>query len=156
MTKDILLIEKKFLSKEECYKLIQFYNQNIHESFRYRDTFPINTEKFHNITEKIEKICYDLSPGCQLDTHQIVKWPKGSKMEPHFDPKDDVFACLVYLNDDYMGGETCFERKKFFSMENIKPEIGKLVIFSNSKILHWVNEVKNGTRYTLALWFVRK
>lgn len=155
MSKDIILIEKKFLSREECCKLIEFYNQNINQSFKYRDTFPINTNKFQNITEKIENVCYNLNPLCQLDTHQIVKWPEGSKMSPHFDPSNDIFACLVYLNDDYLGGETCF-KKKFFFDKKIKPEVGKLVIFSNSKILHWVNEVKNGTRYTLALWFVRK
>ena len=155
MNKKVFFTKKNFISKNECSQLIDFYNQNIQNSFKYRDTFPLHINFFESITKKIEKVCYKLYPDCRLDTSQIVRWPEGSKMSPHFDPSNDIFACLVYLNDDYLGGETCFERK-FFLDKKIKPEVGKLVIFSNSKILHWVNEVKNGTRYTLALWFVRK
>ena len=71
-------------------------------------------------------------------------------MKPHFDPYEDIFAAVVYLNDEYIGGETYFENYK------CSPSIGKLVIFSNNKILHQVSEVKEGTRYTLALWFISK
>ena len=68
-------------------------------------------------------------------------------MDPHKDYKGDVFAALIYLNDDYSGGETCFENTK------VIPETGKLVIFSNNDLIHSVNMVKENARYTLALWF---
>ena len=71
-------------------------------------------------------------------------------MDPHKDPGNDVFAALIYLNDDYVGGETCFENTK------VIPETGKLVIFSNHDLLHSVNMVKQNIRYTLALWFTKK
>ena len=152
----MLYIKKKFITKRQCDELINLYNKNQYQSFRYptNNTYPLNVEEIPKITEKIKQICYKFNNRCKLDTHQIVMWPSGSSMQPHFD-ENDIFACLVYLNDEYSGGETCFKRK-FFLNKVVKPEVGKLVIFSNSKILHWVNEVKNGTRYTLALWFVRK
>lgn len=154
MNEEFIII-KNFLTKSQCNNLINYYNKNIHNSFEDRNKFPLDTDNFPNITEKIKSICLSKDPSCKLDTHQIVRWPKGSKMGKHLDPKDDVFACIVYLNDNYSGGETCFYRENFFE-QDIKPEVGKLIIFSNSKILHWVNEVKYAERYTLALWFVSK
>jgi hypothetical protein len=157
--KKIFFTEKNFISKDECLQLIDFYNKNIQNSYRYYYSFPLDTTLDKNflktITEKIEKICHKFVSNCKLDTRHIVRWPEGSKMPPHYDPPSDVLACLIYLNDDYIGGETCFENNFLFEQE-VKPEIGKLVVFSNSEILHWVNEVKEGTRYTLALWFVSK
>jgi len=153
----MIFTKRKFLSEEDCKKIIDLYNNNIHYSFKYdtNSTYPLNIGEINGITDKIKNICYKLNNSCNLDTHQIVMWPSGSSMDPHYDPESDVFSCLVYLNDDYFGGETCF-KTNFFINKKVKPETGKLIVFSNSKILHWVNEVKNGTRYTLALWFVSK
>lgn len=153
----MILSKRKFLSEKQCKKLIELYKNNIHYSFKYHtnSTYPLNIDEIEGITDKIKNICHKFNNSCKLDTHQIVMWPPGSLMEPHIDPENDVFACLIYLNDDYLGGETCFKRNFFFN-KIVKPETGKLIVFSNSKILHWVSEVKNGTRYTLALWFVRK
>ena len=157
MDKNIIFIRKKFLNENQCKKLIQFYNTYSNLAYRYdtNSTYPLDTQEFPDITDKIKDICYNLNDSCELNTHQIVMWPSGSFMNPHFDPKNDVFACLIYLNDNYIGGETYLKRKWFFN-KKIKPETGKLVIFSNSKIFHWVSKVKKGTRYTLALWFTKK
>lgn len=157
MHNNLILTKRNFLSEDDCKKLIKFYKVNSYFSYHYdgNNTYPLNTEEFSDITCKIKDLCYSLDNSCKLEVHQIVMWPTGSFMEPHFDPPNDVFACLVYLNDDYVGGETVLKRKWFFN-KKIKPKTGKLVIFSNSKILHWVNKVTKGERYTLALWFVRK
>lgn len=153
----MILTKRKFLSEEECKKLIDLYTNNIRHSFKYHvnSSYPLNIGDIKGVTDRIKNICYKYNNCCELDTHQIVMWPPGSSMKPHLDPENDIFACLIYLNDSYFGGETCFKRNIFFN-KIVKPETGKLVVFSNSKILHWVNEVKNGTRYTLALWFVEK
>ena len=149
MLGNVVFTEKKnFLPETECLKLIEFYNSNINESFSYRDTFPLNVSP-DLISKDILHECKTYDENILLDTYQIVKWPADSFMKPHTDPPGDVFAAIVYLNDDYVGGETCFKDMK------IIPETGKLVIFSNSELLHWVNTVKKATRYTLALWFTR-
>ena len=140
---------RNFISEDECKKLITFYNWNKHKAFQYRDTFPLYTKRFKNITDRVESLCVELNSQIKLNVHHITMWPQGSYMDPHTDPSDDVFAALIYLNDDYSGGETCFEQFK------ITPETGKLLVFSNSEMLHWVSEVKDATRYTLSMWFIK-
>ena len=150
------LIEKKnFLSVNECNKLIDFYNVNIKESFTYRDTFPLDISANHIEQEPLLRTsiinilqeCKKYDEKILVDACQIVKWPVNSFMKPHMDNDGDVFAALVYLNDNYVGGETCFEHTQ------VVPETGKLTIFSNTKLTHSVNMIKENTRYILALWF---
>ncbi len=150
MSDNTVLVEKKnFLSKTECSKFIDFYNSNVDKSFSHRDTFPLNVS-FSSVEDNILCECKKYNENILLDTCQIVKWPVGSYMNPHKDPGDDAFSALIYLNDDYVGGETCFENTK------VIPETGKLVIFSNHDLLHSVNMVKQNIRYTFALWFTKK
>ena len=40
-----------------------------------------------------------------------------------------------------------------FRHTQVVPETGKLTIFSNTKLTHSVNMIKENTRYILALWF---
>ena len=72
-------------------------------------------------------------------------------MKPHYDnsyqDNPDIFAALVYLNDSYSGGYTCFEDFE------VKPQLGKLVIFSNSQYLHHVTKVEDSERFVLSLWY---
>jgi len=86
-----------------------------------------------------------------LDTHQLVIWPAGSEQPPHIDDKRDEtkFAAILYLNDDFSGGETFFEGIDFTG----KPQTGRLIAFPGRRVLHGVRRIDSGTRYTLALWF---
>ena len=72
-------------------------------------------------------------------------------MKPHVDDnnvhKPDVFAAMLYLNDDFTGGFTCFEDFE------VKPEIGKLIVFSNSQYLHYVSKVEGVERFVLSFWY---
>jgi len=51
------------------------------------------------------------------------------------------------LNDDFDGGHTCFNECE------IKPETGKLLIFSNSIYEHSVSKTVNGERFVLSIWY---
>jgi len=112
----------------------------------------INNNDLHaEVVNAITKICKSFDKEIVLDYVGIVRWPSGTFMKPHFDKNDihgqDVFAAMLYLNDDFEGGYTCFENFE------VKPEPGKLIIFSNSLYLHHVSKVKNGERYVLSLWY---
>jgi len=161
----MIFVQNNFLDKSSCQQIIDFYNENENSSclMKYRDTFPfcvyhepygneliIYNELISKTLDRIVSECNELSEpkNVKLSMCQIVKWPCGSKQSPHRDPPPDVFASILYLNDDYEGGRTCFEDCV------INPEVGKILIFSNSELLHWVEEVKNSNRYTLALWFI--
>lgn len=89
----------------------------------------------------------------------LVYWPDGSRMEVHADacyldgspnycPERKVSAVL-YLNDDYEGGETFFPD---FDLE-VKPATGKIAFFlSGLSHKHGVRPIK-GKRYTMPIWF---
>ena len=79
--------------------------------------------------------------------------PVGTFMKPHVDDNNihnpDVFAAMLYLNDDFEGGHTLFEQY------DIKPEVGKLIVFSNSQLLHYVSKVEDSERFVLSFWYKR-
>jgi predicted 2-oxoglutarate/Fe(II)-dependent dioxygenase YbiX len=57
---------------------------------------------------------------------------------------------LLYLNDDYVGGEITFRQSKV----TIKPSAGSIVFFpSNFLYVHEVDSVLKGPRYALPTWF---
>jgi hypothetical protein len=96
-------------------------------------------------SKKIEPENYILPMG----EIPLREWAAGSGMGPHCDNYDGhttlAFSMIVYLNDEYEGGEIEFPNQGI----SLKPEEGSLIIFpSNEPYLHKVNEVLSGKRYT--------
>ena len=110
-------------------------------------------ELFKTVVHTVTNLCKSFDPDIVLDYVGVVRWPSGTFMKPHFDKNDvhgpDVFAAMLYLNDDFDGGHTLFEQY------DIKPEVGKLVVFSNSQLLHHVSKVEKGQRFVLSFWYKR-
>jgi len=84
----------------------------------------------------------------------VAKWETGTKLNLHVDDlgyvTDNHIPTLIYLNDDYEGGEISFATHNV----TIKPKVGDLLIFpGNMHYAHEVKEVLSGTRYTLPIWF---
>lgn len=101
--------------------------------------------------------------GIQLYPHfsDLVLWRTGRRMQTHQDdgglehgflfPRK--VSCVVYLNDDFTGGETVIKTEHDTPYIS-KPKQGSVVIFlSDSRCEHSVNEVLSGDRYTLPMWF---
>ena len=71
-----------------------------------------------------------------------------------------TWTCLVYLNEDFDGGETLFTNIK----RQIKPATGSACIWNNLQVNGEVNSatyhqgsaVKKGTKYILTAWFRAK
>lgn len=60
------------------------------------------------------------------------------------------YSSLIYLNDDYEGGELYFPEYDFA----IKPEVGTLICFKGDEnTLHGVKKVTDGIRYTISLFW---
>ena len=76
----------------------------------------------------------------------------GTFMKPHFDTntghKENVLAAMLYLNNDFDGGNLIFKDKS-------ETRVGKLIIFSNTEDLHYVNRVDKSERYVLSFWYSR-
>ncbi|MES2606349.1 MAG: 2OG-Fe(II) oxygenase [Pseudomonadota bacterium] len=94
------------------------------------------------------------------DTAQLVHWPPGVELTPHADninpegtPNNTAhraYSSILYLNDDYEGGETFFPGHGV----RVKPEPGLLVLFgAGCDYVHGVTRVVRGQRYTYAGWF---
>ena len=84
----------------------------------------------------------------------VVHWETGSYLNVHVDDlgyvTENHLPIIIYLNDNYEGGEIKFETHDL----SIKPNTGDLVVFpGNMHYAHEVTKVLSGDRYTLPIWF---
>jgi|TARA_B100000035_G_scaffold313746_1_gene328168 Rps23 Pro-64 3,4-dihydroxylase Tpa1-like proline 4-hydroxylase len=170
-----IFLQDNFLSESNCNKLIQYQKNNSPNNFDkgFWDSRIVKTydESIEKLTDYIHsKICVLCSEFFQeeyvyLEFTNLVYWGSGMKLDPHADnyfihepetphycPYRD-YSSVLYLNDDYTGGETYFPEHNF----SIEPKVGRLAIFtSGSDHIHGVKKVLNGDRYTMATWFTRQ
>lgn len=110
------------------------------------------------ITELINKINqYYSIDGYQLDTDftfQFTKYEVGEYYTWHTDSGDipntkRYISVVILLNDDYSGGELVLKINNIdIAMDK---SIGNLFLF-DSNILHKVNPIQSGVRYSLVTW----
>lgn len=93
----------------------------------------------------------------------LVVWRKDMEMGFHKDngyegSDQNIFrirkySAILYLNDNYLGGETVIKQENKPDFVSV-PKQGSVTIFkSNEECFHGVNQIKKGTRYTIASWF---
>ena len=170
--KKLIYIEENFISLDECQRFIDLSLANKEEKINSNseDTYSTIVEwKNHGasyyggdvdptapslddeVVTRVNSICKNFDSDANLDYVGVVRWPIGTFMKPHVDDNNmhppDVFAAMLYLNDDFEGGSTVFEHME------VKPETGKLIVFSNSKYLHYVTRVDKSERYVLSFWY---
>ena len=96
------------------------------------------------------------------DSQQLVLWNEGRSMPVHVDNAHPdgsrhntphrEFASVVYLNDDFEGGEIYFP----YAGCRLKPRAGMLIGFRGSaESPHGVTAVAKGVRYTMPGWYSR-
>lgn len=97
-----------------------------------------------------------------FESPQVLKYKVGGFYEAHadadsYDPErglwrhhvDRDISLLLYLNDDFEGGDLQFEYFNF----RIRPRPGMLVWFpSDARYFHRANPVESGTRYAVVSW----
>ena len=83
---------------------------------------------------------------------QLLRYSTGGYFKAHYDSYPAVKRCisvLIYLNDDYEGGEIDFVN---FNAK-IKPKAGSLMLFpSNYPYRHIAHPVTKGTKYAVVTW----
>jgi hypothetical protein len=111
------------------------------------------------ITERLQAF-YALTTPVFADTVQLVQWRQDMFMPPHADranpdgsrhgmPHRD-FGSIVYLNDDYDGGELYFTRLDM----RVKPTAGLLLAFTGGwHHEHAVLRVTSGLRLTMPAFY---
>jgi predicted 2-oxoglutarate/Fe(II)-dependent dioxygenase YbiX len=102
----------------------------------------------HEVQYKFGRFLERTKPG-------IRKWNAGEKQDVHADGETAAgwpaynyivdYGSIIYLNDDYEGGEIFFPKYNI----HMKPKPGTLIFFpSTNMYAHGVTEVIDGVRYT--------
>jgi len=116
------------LINQKCHDLISSAVQN------YRDLF--------GISEEIQDV----------EGYGILRYSGGERYDLHYDGDTGSarsISVLIYLNDDYEGGEIEFPNFK----TKIKPKAGTLILFpSNYAYGHIAHPVTSGTKYVIVTW----
>jgi hypothetical protein len=74
----------------------------------------------------------------------------------HYDNQSDKYrshTAILYINDGFEGGHTCFKEADFGPFREVKPKAGTLVSFSVAENAHAVTKLISGDRYVLNMWF---
>ncbi len=132
IVKDKLFVIKNFFTDEDCQYLLDFINE---DKKKYQNRYSI-IESHKDI---VEKYLYKLNTIKFSDQKisnfmSFAHYPEGSVGIPiHQDRKmsKSKFKVLIYLNDDFEGGNTIFykDNNMWEILYNSKPEKGKSVIF---------------------------
>lgn len=168
-----------FLSKEEVEKILTFAKEsndweNASGIWNKRSLTARNVYNFQNkeigellftIRKRLAAQIVELFSIEEIypDLIQIVRWFDGQEQPPHADDMKNAgeghnwfhhrdFGAIIYLNDDYLGGQTYYPQHNF----SIDPVPGRLAIHpGNDNHLHGVSKISGGTRYTIASFWTR-
>lgn len=168
LDQEIFLIED-FLSIQECDAFIEKGEQvnfeeakvNVdgrqvkikgirnNERVLFKDEFLANSlfEKMKSFVPKTMEL-YEVSGLNEL--FRIYKYSKGQRFKMHRDgsyqrneQECSFFSFLIYLNEDFEGGETYFEKGI-----NVKPKTGSVLVFKHP-LRHEGKSLISGIKYVL-------
>lgn len=140
--------------------------ETLQGSYRTNQEFPISpnlsnpivknidTKIFEGITSFVQEYSSKYDVGILVDEgYNLLKYENGTHYKLHHDcggaHKDRVVSILVYLNDDYEGGEIEFPLFDF----KYKPSAGDIILFpSNYTFAHIAHPVTSGTKYAVVSW----
>ena len=158
-----VIIKDDFLSSEDCDFIINWHKKYWSELLPKFKKAHYNTEciimnkllgepdQTPNIFKKLfsDISCYikTIDKEAFINYCEIVRWPEQESQKPHKDFYYHPYTSILYLNDDYEGGQTKV------GDEIIKPKKGTIVSFKGRDITHEVLKITKGNRYTIPIWY---
>ncbi|EFC47767.1 hypothetical protein NAEGRDRAFT_78740 [Naegleria gruberi] len=151
----------KLLSKADCEEQIRksydytFEESEVGNSSRKKN---VGNKKVRN-SEQVELNDEELSKKVFVKCEDAIKkmvgclqtlYKKGQFFNSHIDSGRNIeghpsfITVLIYLNDDFEGGETVFEDEDV----TIEPELGKCVLFLH-QIKHTAEEITKNTKFVI-------
>lgn len=174
------IYQENFVSPEDCNEVIATFERNkartakdapgnsfFSDRYMWFTSLPksemaarrVMQQARHRIVSKLMQFYNEPDP-IYSDSIQLVKWYEGPGMPAHADNAHPdgarhntpwrKYASVVYLNDDYEGGDFYFTRLKL----RVKIRQGLLVAFRGGfEHEHGVMAVTRGVRYTMPAWY---
>lgn len=155
------------ISKEDCDLAIQMINKfNINnELLDFKDNKNVKVapstesvkvllDKYSNIVCNMHAEMNNLNAEVYTTEAFISLWQDGTLAGAHRDNHYGYefleYSTVIYLNDDYEGGEIYFPKLSYI----YKPKAGDIILFpcSTDEYLHGVLPVRGSNRYTIAMW----
>jgi prolyl 4-hydroxylase len=184
MKDDIYVNElDNFMTDEECQKLIDIAENRMTtlsvmgdlEGYRIADGIFLGDKEDVLVKYRDELSSMTGIPKQNMEDVHIIKYSPGGEYKSHHDwfhPDEDYYeeavkcggqrmkTALVYLNDDFVGGETEFPRLNL----KIIPQKGKLVVWDNIcpdgslslDSMHTGCIVEEGYKYIAVIWMREK
>jgi hypothetical protein len=124
----------------------------------YNEQLEISSELFGALDKTMKHYTTQLYPFAEKNiksrehTMHLLKYENSGHLPAHQDQgvSSRVLSVLVYLNDDYEGGDIEFRHSGL----RFKPEAGSVLFFpSNFLYVHEVYPVTKGPRYALPNWY---
>lgn len=171
--KNSIVLKEDFFTEEECNILIRFTEENklynrskigdksgVISDFRTSSSAKVKMNEFDFLIQKIEQACEITNNKIvYLENPQTARYSVGQKFTLHFDTGGDIFrrhTGVIYLNDDYEGGETYFSEIDY----HVKPKMARAVFFpslSDDNLpvysAHASLPILKGTKYVFILLF---
>jgi prolyl 4-hydroxylase len=182
----IIMVEEKenFITSEECDEIIKLASDGFEKSKTlgtdiegYRVAFSTWIKNDEPISIKLKQITSEETgiPIENMETIHVVKYEVGGEYKDHqdfFHPGEPYYddcmsrggqrikTALVYLNDDFTGGDTTFPKIGM----RITPKKGKLVVWdnvtANGRIsydsTHIGEVITEGVKYIAVIWIREK
>ena len=155
---DTVFVFENFLNKSSCQSYINIilkkWNSFQNDYFRFRNwenkTIEITSDP---IVIKVKSFLEEqLSVRLTCSQAQIQIWPENFEGGLHKHDsggrENTDFNSLIYLNDDYGGGEFYTEKGVCY-----KPTVGALTFFNGAVNMHGVKKVLGTHRFTLIFWW---
>jgi len=174
LTSDAIFVLHDFLTPEECAAFIRVSEQSGYDDapittaagFLMRKDIRNNDRLMVDDPELAQKLFERAKPGLVEKWFQwhllgfnerwrYYRYKPGQRFAPHTDgsyfrPNGDVsqFTFMIYLNDDFEGGQTAFELPLAKSRLMVQPERGKALVFYHRQV-HEGCPVESGCKYVL-------
>lgn len=148
--REVTYNSKKFFPKPDQVSSLDYYaNLQIEISNRLYNSLDLATEHYLKIAYPLAK----KSVKAREYNQYLTKYEKNGGLPRHYDQENAssrVLSSVLYLNDDYSGGELWFSELDI----TIKPSAGSIVMFPSSFIyVHEVKPIINGSRYAMPHWY---
>ena len=168
------------LSPTDCQSLIRYHLTHKHlrtvgdgSDYRAIDFVHIRTSWVRDCIRRAAQQCTShifQATGQHFYPEMIAlnEWDIGGVQKPHFDTSNSEinenavpeegnsreWTCILYLNDNFNGGETYFPPSETYPIGHTHPIApAEGLLFQGLYLEHGVNTVRRAPRHTISMWF---